>query len=254
MRRSRVQYLMTWVAFGLLLCSGLGLMILSWNGALSGAPSPVIMTGLWLIMTAAGIHLFMLAVKKAHRLWIDDERSKKEAEEAKARAAGRTRSSFRENKTLDIASTARKLVRRFPEKDTLAKSGLPLLKNLAVELEIMSGIMYIREKNNFSAVATFALATSEEPYSFKEGEGLTGQAAANQQIMVLSHIPEEHRKVYSGLGKSEPSYLAIVPLVHQEKTIAVLECSGFKYDARDIEAMFRVFARDLMAKISPHIQ
>ena len=254
MRRSRVQYLMTWVAFGLLLCSSLGLMILSWNGALSGVPSPIIMAGLWLIMTAAGIYLFMLAVKKAHRLWIDDERSKKEAEEAEERAAARTRSSSREEKTLDVASTARKLVRQFPEKDTLAKSGLKLLQNLASELEIMSGILYIRGKNEFSAVATYALATSEEPYSFNEGEGLTGQVAANQQIMVLTHIPEGHREVYSGLGKSEPSYLAIVPLVFQEKTIAVLECSGFRYDAHDIEGMFKVFARDLMAKISPHIQ
>ncbi len=253
MRKSRIQYLMTWVAFGLLLCSGLGLMILSWNGALSGAPSPSLMVGLWLIMTAAGIYLFMLAVKKAHRIWIDDERSKKEAEEAKAREVARTRSSSREEKALDVVSTARKLVRRIPEEEPLAKSGMKLLKNLASELEIMSGILYIRGKNDFSAVATYALATSEEPYSFIEGEGLTGQAAANQQIMVLTHIPEEHREVYSGLGKSEPSYLAIVPLVFQEKTIAVLECSGFRYETHDIEAMFKVFARDLMAKISPHI-
>ncbi len=244
---------MTWVAFGLLLCSGLGLMILSWNGALSETPSPSLMVGLWLIMTAAGIYLFMLAVKKAHRIWIDEKRSKKEAEEAEARAVARTRSSSREEKALDIVSTARKLVRRIPEEEPLAKSGMKLLKNLASELEIMSGILYIRGKNDFSAVATYALATSEEPYSFIEGEGLTGQAAANQQIMVLTHIPEEHREVYSGLGKSEPSYLAIVPLVFQEKTIAVLECSGFRYETHDIEAMFKVFARDLMAKISPHI-
>jgi hypothetical protein len=244
---------MTWVAFGLLLCSGLGLMIMSWNGALSGAPSPSIMVLLWVIMTAAGIYLFMLAVKKAHRLWIDEKRSKKEDEEAEARAAARTRSSSREEKALDVVSTAQKLVRRIPEQEPLAKSGMILLKNLASELEIMSGILYIRGKNDFSAVATYALATSEEPYSFIEGEGLTGQAAANQQIMVLTHIPEEHREVYSGLGKSESSYLAIVPLVHKEMTIAVLECSGFRYETRDMEAMFKVFARDLMTKISPHI-
>jgi hypothetical protein len=253
MRKSRVQYLMTWVAFGLLLSSGLGLMILSWNGALSGAPSPSIMVLLWVIMTAAGIYLFMFAVKKAHRIWIDEKRSKKEAEEAEARAVARTRSLSRKEKALDVVSTARKLVRKIPEEESLAKSGMQLLKNLASELEIMSGILYIRGKNDFNAVATYALATSEEPYSFIEGEGLTGQAAANQQIMVLTHIPEEHREVYSGLGKSEPSYLAIVPLVFQDKTIAVLECSGFRYETRDIEAMFRVFARDLMAKISPHI-
>ncbi len=219
MRRSRVQYLMTWVTFGLLLSAGLGLMVLSWNGAISGLPSPILMVIMWVIMSASGIYLFLFAVKKAHRLWIDDERRKKEeeAQEEKSKTAARSRSSSREDKALDFASTARKLVRRIPEEEPLAELGQDLLKNLASELEIMSGIVYILEKNTFRVVATYALPLPTEPGSFKEGEGLTGQAAANQQVMVLTRLPAGHMEVYSGLGKSEPAYLAIVPLVHREQ-------------------------------------
>ncbi len=253
MLKSKAKYIMTWVTFGLLLVSGLGLMAVSWNGALKGSPSPGLMVFLWILMSASGIYLFLFAAKKAHRLWINEERSRKQAESHDTKSPTPARSSYREDKTLDIVSTARKLVRRVPEKEPLSDLGQTLLNNLAKELEIMSGIVYIREKNAFRAVATYALPTTTEPYSFQEGEGLTGQAAANQQIMVLSRLPEGHRKVYSGLGKAEPSYLAIVPLVHQNKTVAVLECSGYRFDPHNIEAMFRVFARDVMIKLSPNI-
>jgi len=244
---------MTWVALGMLLSTGMGLMVLSWNGAISGTPSPILMVMLWAIMMASGIYLFMLAVKKAHRLWVDDERRKKEQEEEEKKSAKRSKSKSREDNTLDVASTARKLVRRIPEAEALEKSGQKLLKNLAQELEIMSGIFYIREGNNFRAVAKYALASPGVAHSFTEGEGLTGQAAANQEIMVLTNFPKEYSEVFSGLGKSEPSYLAIVPIVSQNRTIAILECSGYKFEANEIEAMFKLFTRDLRDKISPHI-
>ena len=253
MRRSRVQYIFTWVTLGFLIFSGLGLMALSWNGAISGSPSPGLMVMLWVIMMASGIYLFMLAVKKAHRLWVDDERRIKLEEEEEKKAAARVRTTSRKDKALDVSSAARRLVRRIPADEPLAKSGQVLLKNLAIELEIMSGVFYIRENNEFNAVATYASALPTEPYSFREGEGLTGQAAANQKMMVLTTLPEGYREVFSGLGKSQPSYLAIVPIVLRNQTLAVLECSGYRYEADEIEAMFRVFARDLTAKISPKL-
>ena len=67
--------------------------------------------------------------------------------------------------------------------------------------------------------------------------------------MVLTSLPEDYLEVYSGLGKAQPSYLAIVPFIHKGRTMAVLECSGYRYDPHDIENMFRIFARDLMDKL-----
>ncbi len=92
-----------------------------------------------------------------------------------------------------------------------------------------------------------------ENYTFKSGEGLSGQAAKNQQVMLLTRLPEGHLEVYSGLGKAPPAYLAIVPLVHKGKTMAVLECSGYRYEPDAIENMLRIFARDLMDKLSPNL-
>lgn len=254
MLRSRLQYILTWVSLVVLLTGGISLLILSWNGILTNAPSPVLLILIWISMAASGIFLFMLAVKKAHRLWIDEERSLKEKDADEKLKSIQKQDPSKDREVMDFAATARKLVRRTPENASLEDAGRGLLKNLARELEIMSGVFYVKKKGQFEATSSYALASSTEPYSFKEGEGLTGQVARNQQIMVLIRLPEEHMEVYSGLGKSKPAYLAIVPLIYKNKTVAVVECSGYRHDPHDIENMFRICSRDMIEKLAPNLQ
>ncbi len=244
---------MTWISVGILLTTGLGLMAFSWNGAVRGVFSPGLMVLFWILMSASGIYLFMLAVKKAHRLMIHEERRQKQSNLAERETLRKEKKSSQDKQSFDFTAVARKLVRRTPEGLPFEEMGKELFKNLAKELEIMSAILYVRKLSVFKAVATYALASPGEPYSFKEGEGLTGQVAANQHVMVLTNLPKDHLEVYSGLGKAEPAYLAIVPLIHKHKTIAVLECSGYKFEPGEIESMFRIFSRDLMEKISPDL-
>ncbi len=253
MLRSRILYMLTWVALFVLLTGGISLLILSWNGILTSKPSPILMIFLLLAVAGSGIFLFLLAVKKAHRLMVDEERSRKEKESEAHNKSLHKKKPSHDNQLLDFTATARKLVRRIPENATLEDAGKILLKNLARELEIMAGIFYVGKKGEFEVSATYAMASPTQPYSFREGEGLTGQVARNQQTMVLTRLPEEHLEVYSGLGKSTPSYLAIVPLIHKNKTIAVVECSGYRYDPHEIEKMFRIFSRDLIEKLSPNL-
>jgi hypothetical protein len=253
MLKSKIQYILTWAALVVLLIGGILLVALSWNGIQPGMPSPVMLIMIWIAISASGIFLFMLAVKKAHRLLVDEERNLKEPESNIAEKSPRQKDASKEKQVLDFTASARKLVRRIPEDASLEEAGKGLLKNLARELEIMAGVFYVRKKSQFVAVSNYAKASPEEPYSFKEGEGLTGQVARNQRVMILTRLPEEHLEVYSGLGKAPPAYLAIVPLILKNKTVAVLECSGYRYDPHDIENMFRIFARELMEKLSQNL-
>jgi hypothetical protein len=254
MLQSKIQYILTWVALGVILICGTSLMAFSWNSFITISPSPFLMAFLWILISASGIFLFLFAVKKAHRLWIDEERNLKGMGTGEKKDKPVKKDLLNENQALDVAAMARKLVRRTSEKASLEEAGKELLTNLAKELEIMSGVFYLRKKGRFEAVASYALASHNEPYQFKEGEGLTGQAAKNQQLMVLTRLPEDHIEVYSGLGKARPAYLAIVPFIHKNKTAGVLECSGYRFDPHDIENMFRIFARDLMDKLSPNLK
>jgi hypothetical protein len=250
MRASRFQYILTWVALVVIMICSTLLVASAWNSQIRLTVSPTLITLLWIGITSSGVYLFLLAVKKAHRQWIDEERHlEKERISARELKSQSSRSS-REKKALDFAAVARKIVRHVPENIAPEQLGKLLLKSLTRELEIMSGIFYSEKKGKFIVEATYAMATSTEPFTFKTGEGLSGQVARNQQLMVLTRLPEGHLEVYSGLGKAPPAYLAIVPLVHKGKTIAVLECSGYRYDPGDIENMFKIFTRDLMDKLS----
>ena len=240
-----MQYILTWVSLALLLLSGLALVILSWNGGLRGQVSPSLLIFWWFLSSASGIYLFMVAVRRAHRhLKLDERKNRatKNRQELPGKGAKKT-------DELDFAAAARKMVRRMPETE-LQKSGKTLMQLLAKELEIMSGVLYCRSGQEFKEVATYALPSPEGPLHFKEGEGLPGQVARNRQSMILTHFPEHYLEVCSGLGQAEPAWLAIIPFVENDKTIAVLECSGFCYDPKQVEAMFRIFTRELMDKLS----
>lgn len=253
MRTSKIRYILTWVSLVVMMICSTLLVVSAWNSQIKATVSPPLITLLWFGISASGIYLFMLAVKKAHRQWIEEERHLEKERITAMEKKARSSQSARETKALDFAAKARKIVRRVPENIAPEQLGKLLLKNLARELEIMSGIFYREKKGEFIVQASYAMATSTEPFTFKTGEGLSGQVARNQQLMVLTRLPEGHLEVYSGLGKAPPAYLAIVPLIHKGKTIAVLECSGYRYEPGDIENMFRIFARDLMDKLSPNL-
>ena len=251
MTRSRWRYIFTWIALALLLAGSVMLLVLSWNRLFPGPPSPALMILSWVVIAASGIFLFMLAVKKAHRQWIDESR----AQEAQ-RVAMLERRAERKEKTddprkLDFAVVAAKLVRRIPEGTSMEDTVKLLLRHLAREVEIMSGICYVKRKDAFHPVSTYALPSPEEPAPFAEGEGLTGQAAKDRHVMVMTRLPEAYLEVCSGLGRAKPAYLAIVPLVRKNRTVAVLEFSGYRHEPHDIENMCRILARDLMQKLTP---
>ncbi len=65
--------------------------------------------------------------------------------------------------------------------------------------------------------------------SFKFSEGLVGQAAAEQDTIVRTEIPDDYMSITSGiLGDQRPKCIVIVPLITNEEVYGVLEFAGFK--------------------------
>jgi CheY-like chemotaxis protein/HAMP domain-containing protein len=63
--------------------------------------------------------------------------------------------------------------------------------------------------------------------SFKPGEGLVGQAAQADELLVVDDVPKGYLKVRSGLGESDAHSLLFLPLVHLGKTLGVAELALF---------------------------
>lgn len=68
---------------------------------------------------------------------------------------------------------------------------------------------------------------------FKAGEGLVGQAAREQKVILFSDVPEDYVRIESSLGQSTPSSIIVIPLVHEGAVQGVIELGGnFDFEGR----------------------
>ncbi|PBQ32837.1 histidine kinase [Sphingobacteriaceae bacterium] len=93
--------------------------------------------------------------------------------------------------------------------------------------------LYINDTGTFTLASSYSI--TEAPQHFEIGEGLVGQAAKNKEIKIVEDLPADFI-IKSTLGKSLPVSLVIVPLVHDNETIAIVEIGLLrKPDSLEIE-------------------
>ena len=62
--------------------------------------------------------------------------------------------------------------------------------------------------------------------SFKLGEALVGQAALEGKSILISDAPPDYVKVTSGLGEALPVNIVVMPILFEEKVLAVVELAS----------------------------
>lgn len=153
---------------------------------------------------------------------------------------------------LDVEVLAKKLIPGGSSKKIDA-FGKKLLHNLSKEFEFLQGILYTLKKGTkqkYNYIAGYALTNENPIQEFNTGDGLTGEAIKSQEIMVIDEIPEEYLNVESGLGKSRPAYLIIIPLIDKKRVIGVLEFGSFKeLDQKKFELISQL-APQISAKLN----
>jgi signal transduction histidine kinase/DNA-binding response OmpR family regulator/HAMP domain-containing protein len=115
-------------------------------------------------------------------------------------------------------------------------TGNPTLKRLTSDviaglcrfLDAKLGTIYVLDRSVEPNVLNFTAGFGYTPNSniqsqFKIGEGLIGQAAGEQQSLMLNDPPTDYIKVRSSLGETTPHQLAILPCYHEETLMAVIE-------------------------------
>mgnify|MGYP006302605301 CR=1 FL=1 len=153
--------------------------------------------------------------------------------------------------SLNVDTAARKILRGVDFTQSAETWGRALLENLAHELEIMTGIIYFRNREGvYEPAATYAFHMAHTPYTFREGEGLSGQAAMNREVHLLKSIPAEYGTVFSGLGDTAPDYLAMVPVGIAKQTVVLLECAGFRFASEPLDQLFQILAREMGTRLS----
>lgn len=247
MRIIKRQYIFTWIALVAVIFAATVLLLLPSFTSMASALKKLVAFIAWGLVVVPAIFLFLKGSKNTLARIIQME----EDPEPAGASSEKLTPEPGENKALDIKTVAGKITRRTDPAQPPGIWGKQLIDILVTEIEIMSAIFYYRDQeDSFASVATYATPHSKDSFHFKEGEGLNGQVAKNGQVQVLRTIPEQYAKVFSGLGSGSPAYLAIVPIVVGERTIALLEVAGFRWAEDPLEQMFHVMAHHFSEQIA----
>ncbi len=95
------------------------------------------------------------------------------------------------------------------------------------------GAIYIRdhlgEGRTFTLRASYAGTEGlEAASSFRFGEGLVGQSAADNKSMHLTEVPEGYLNIRSGIGQTRIRELYLLPIHYQHSVVAVLELGSLQ--------------------------
>lgn len=156
---------------------------------------------------------------------------------------------------IDIGDIEEKILPKDSESLSLSEYSEKLLANIAKQFDVVQGLFYYRKKDSdtFTIASKYAYYGEQEPQDFELGKTLSGQTAKNQKVLSLTQIPENYITILSGLGSSSPECLLFVPVIHQEKTIGLIELASFKVFNKRTEKIFSQLSEKIGEKISEKI-
>lgn len=127
-----------------------------------------------------------------------------------------------------------------------------LLINLSKAIAIVQGVAYTlnRQTQTYSMVSTYAFYTTDTSRTFAIGEGIPGQVAKDKKLLFINDVPEGYIKIVSGLGTSSPKYMGVIPVIHGDETIALIEISTFEKPEVDLVEFQKQFNEKVSDKIS----
>lgn len=122
-----------------------------------------------------------------------------------------------------------------------------VLSSLIKYIEANQGALFVLNDENeedayLELVATYAWGKKKYiQKQVKPGEDLLGQAYLEQEIVYLKEIPEDYVEITSGIGKTTPRCLMIVPLKVNDEVFGMLELASLKeYDEYEQEFIRKV--------------
>jgi CheY-like chemotaxis protein/putative methionine-R-sulfoxide reductase with GAF domain len=105
-----------------------------------------------------------------------------------------------------------------------------ILAFLARYLDCGVGTFYFHEtrEQNLRVVATYAFTRRKSLNDRIDlGEGVAGQAARERKMICLAHVPEDYLAIASSLGEATPRNVVVLPLVHDNTLMGVVELGAF---------------------------
>ncbi len=140
------------------------------------------------------------------------------------------------------------------EREDVNELSYRVVFNLVKYLGAAAGCIYLINddagEDVFDMVAAFAY--DRRKYIQKQiraGEGMVGTCALEKETIFLTEIPENYIEITSGLGKSKPLSLLIVPLKLENTIFGIIEIASMKilqkFEVQFVEQLSEIIASTL---------
>ncbi|GAA4419788.1 hypothetical protein GCM10023187_54440 [Nibrella viscosa] len=98
-----------------------------------------------------------------------------------------------------------------------------LIDTLANYLNAPMGTVYLTQNDSDQYTLAGSYAVRQAPALIRTGEGLVGQAIAQQKLIVVDDLPADYPRISSSLGETRPTAVAITPLVYGNDCLGAVE-------------------------------
>ncbi|MEV0589997.1 HAMP domain-containing protein [Nonomuraea cavernae] len=102
-----------------------------------------------------------------------------------------------------------------------------VLNDLAPLVSAQYGAFFLAEESELELISAYGYpADPDRPTRFRMGETLVGQAARSHKTIAMTDIPAGYITVASGLGRTQPASVVVLPIVVEEQVLGVIELAS----------------------------
>ncbi len=103
-----------------------------------------------------------------------------------------------------------------------------VIQQLCRYLDVPMGAIFAREGAQLYLRGSYAYTPTQKTKSFHFGEGLVGEVAANQRVLLVNNVPPGYLHLATSTGNLAPQQLFLHPLIYQGEVVGVVEMATFK--------------------------
>ncbi|WP_408638215.1 HAMP domain-containing protein [Nonomuraea corallina] len=123
-----------------------------------------------------------------------------------------------------------------------------VLNELAPLVSAQYGAFFLAGDDELRLISAYGYQT-DRPTSFRMGEALIGQAARTRRTIAMTDIPTDYLTVTSGLGRTSPVSVIVLPIVVEEQVLGVIELAS----VYAFTSVHRAFLDQLMESIGVNL-
>ena len=119
---------------------------------------------------------------------------------------------------------------------TVAQLTSDVLESIVEHVKAQVAAFYLLEGKDLTLISSYALSHEQAKSKLQLGEGLVGQVADSEKLMVLSDIPQDELTISYSSGKTIPKHVVAVPVTRDKKLIGVMEFGSLaSFSPEDID-------------------